>query len=79
MVYLSGSALSGLLACSLMNANKRMRAGHFGPLLWRVGRPYAALPGVERRTGRRFSAEQLDLVAADHRGQILTIVDEEVA
>ena len=73
MVYLSGSALSGLLACSLMNANKRMRAGHFGPLLWRAGRPYAALPAVECRTGRRFTAEQLDLVAGDHRGRILTI------
>jgi hypothetical protein len=60
-----------------MNANKRMRAGHFGALLWRAGRPYAALPAVERRTGRRFSAEQLDLVAAARRGRILTI--EEVA
>ena len=78
MVYLSGSAIAGLLACSLMNANQGLRTGRYGKLVWRGNRAYAALDAVERRTGQRFTAEQLDLVAADHRGRII-IIDEEAA
>ena len=78
MVYLSGSAISGLLGCSLMNANKRMHRGHFGPLLLRANRPYVALSAVEHHIGRQFTEAQLALVAADHRGRIITIANQEV-
>jgi hypothetical protein len=73
MTYLSGSAISGLLAISLMHANRRIRAGHFGPLIWRAGRPYAALSAVEQRLDQIFSEEQLAAVAADHAGRIIQI------
>jgi hypothetical protein len=78
MTYLSGSAISGLLAISLMHANRRMRAGHFGPLLWRAGRPYARLSAVEQRLNRFFSEEQLAGVSADHAGRIIQVEEAAV-
>jgi muramidase (phage lysozyme) len=72
MIYLSAPAVAALCGCSLVNAHKRMRAGHFGPVLRRAGRAYAALPGIEQRTGRQFGPEQVSRATA-HRGRIIII------
>jgi ABC-type uncharacterized transport system substrate-binding protein len=45
-IYLSGPAIARLNACSLMAANKRLRAGSFGPILRRGRIGYAALDAI---------------------------------
>ena len=50
-VYVIGSVIAALSACTLMGANKAMRAGKFGRLIYRGRAPYAALAAVEAHIG----------------------------
>jgi hypothetical protein len=63
-IYISGSAIARLNACSLMAAIKHLRAGHFGPLLRRGCIAYAALDAVERHSGQQFTKEQMPAAVA---------------
>jgi hypothetical protein len=73
--HISGPVIARLLACSRMTANENMRSGAFGPLL-RLGRiQYAALAAVERRAGRQFSPEQVDLAVGGRPDRIIIFDD----
>ena len=75
MTYISGPAIANLLAVHRMTVNKRMRAGHYGPVVKR-GRPpisFVALAAVERRRGRQFSPAQIEEAANGYPDRVLHI------
>jgi hypothetical protein len=78
MIYVSGRTIAALNACTLMAANKAMRAGRYGPLIFRDGVGYVALEAVERHTGQSFTPDQILHAAAGKPGRIITVPQSEL-
>ena len=75
-VYLSGPAIARLKVCTLMAANKQLRAGRFGPVLMRGRVAYAERTAVERHVGRQFAQDQIEAAIDGRPERMLTVTPE---